>query len=172
MTTDTGRARRPAVDGWFTLDGEPALLGSRCTGCGTYAFPAQEGFCRNPACTSTEHTPTPLSRHGTIWSYTDARYQPPAPFVAPDPYPYVPFAIAAVELAAEQMVILGQMVAGVGTDGLRVGMPVELVVDTLYADPERGDDVVVWKWKPAGGTPASTTGSTTGSTPGGGDHGA
>ncbi len=166
MTTDTGRARRPAVDGWFTLDGEPALLGSRCTGCGTYAFPAQEGLCRNPECTCTDHTRTPLSRHGTIWSFTDARYQPPAPFVAPDPY--APFAIAAVELATEQMVVLGQMVAGVGTDELRVGMPVELVVDTLYADPESGDDVVVWKWKPTG----STSGSTAGGTPGGGDRGA
>ena len=146
MTTDTGRARRPAVDGWFTVDDEPALLGSRCTGCGTYSFPAQEGFCRNPECTGTDHVPTPLSRHGTIWSYTDARYQPPAPFVAPDPY--VPFAIAAVELAAEQMVVLGQVVAGVGPDELRVGMPVELVVDTLYPDPESGEDVVVWKWRP------------------------
>ena len=39
----TGAARVPAVEGWFTTgeDGvAPALLGSRCAECGTYAFPA------------------------------------------------------------------------------------------------------------------------------------
>ena len=39
----------------------------------------------------------PLSRRGTIWSYTDARYQPPPPYVPP-PGDYEPFALAAVEL--------------------------------------------------------------------------
>ena len=49
-----------------------------------------------------------LSRRGRIWSYTDARYQPPPPYVAADPY--VPFCLAAVELAAEKLVVMGQVV--------------------------------------------------------------
>ena len=45
--------RVPAVEGWFTTGddgGAPALLGSRCAECGTYAFPAEERYCRNPDC--------------------------------------------------------------------------------------------------------------------------
>jgi uncharacterized OB-fold protein len=137
--------RTPIVEGWFTLgdgvDG-PALLGNRCTTCGTVFFPKTSGFCRNPDCAGDEFEETALSRRGTIWSYTDAQYQPPAPFVAPTD-PYEPFAIAAVELAAEQIVVLGQMVAGVAVEDLRVGQTVELVVDALDADH------TVWKWRPA-----------------------
>ena len=75
-----------------------------------------------------------LSRRGRIWSYTDARYQPPAPYVAADPY--VPFCLAAVELAAEKLVVMGQVVGGVTVDDLSVGDEVELVVDTLYSEDD------------------------------------
>src|SRR5579875_1600281 len=127
------KTRVPAVEGWFTLDdGAPALLGSRCTSCGTFAFPRESFFCRNPDCAGTEFEEVPLSRRGTVWSYTDARYEPPAPYVAADPYE--PFCIAAVELAAEKMVVMGQVVPGVTVDQLSVRTEVELVVDTLYED--------------------------------------
>jgi uncharacterized OB-fold protein len=53
------------------------------------------------------------------------------------PEPFVPFAIAAVELEKERMTILGQVVSGVDVDALRVGMPVELVLETLYRDGEQ-----------------------------------
>jgi uncharacterized OB-fold protein len=138
--------RVPAVEGWFTLgeDEAPALLGSRCGRCGTYAFPAEAHFCRNPDCDGEEFETVELSRRGKIWSYTDARYQPPPPYVAADPY--LPFCLAAVELAAEKLVVMGQVVAGVSVDDLTVGDEVELVVDTLYTE---GDcDYLVWKWQP------------------------
>jgi uncharacterized OB-fold protein len=138
--------RRPAIDGWFTTDGDaPALLGSRCKACGTYAFPKETAFCRNPRCAGTELEEAPLSRRGTLWSYTDNRYPPPAPYVAPDPF--VPYAIAAVELEREKMVVLGQVVAGVGCEALEAGMPMELAIETLYRDGD--EDVVTWKWRPA-----------------------
>ncbi len=143
------RARVPAVEGWFTTgdDGAPpALLGSRCEGCGTFAFPAESQYCRNPDCSSTSFAPVELSRRGRIWSYTDARYQPPVPYVAADPY--VPFCLAAVELAAEKLVVMGQVVGGVTVDDLKVGDEVELVVETLYS--EDGTDYLVWKWRPLG----------------------
>jgi uncharacterized OB-fold protein len=101
-------------------------------------------FCRNPACDGTDFEEVPLSRRGRVWSYTDACYTPPVPFVAPDPY--VPFCIAAVELAAEKMVVLGQVTAGVTVDELAVGTEVELVVDTLYEDDDH--EYLVWKWRP------------------------
>jgi uncharacterized protein len=138
------RTRVAAIEGWYTLDDPPHLLGSRCRSCGSYFFPRLSTFCRNPACEGTAFEDVELSRTGRIWSYTNACYQPPPPYVAADPF--VPFAIAAVELAAERMIVLGQVVGGVDVAQLRVGTPVELVLETLYT--EGTTDKVVWKWKP------------------------
>jgi hypothetical protein len=146
-------ARVPAVEGWFTSDGPggaPALLGSQCTTCGTLSFPKASLFCPNPACAGSEFDEVPLSSRGRIWSYTDVRYKPPPPFV-PTTDPFEPVAIAAVELAAEKIVVLGQLVPTVSADELRIGMEVELVIDTLFTDT-RGDggseEQLVWKWRP------------------------
>lgn len=134
-----------AIEGWYTMDSStPHLLGTQCAGCGTYYFPKQSNFCRNPACQSEEFNEVELSRTGTIWSYTNACYQPPEPYISPDPYE--PFAIAAVALEKEQMIILGQLVKGVELTDIKIGDPVELVLETLYQ--ELGSDKVVWKWKP------------------------
>ncbi len=138
------RTRVAAIEGWYTLDDPPHLLGSRCRSCGSYFFPRLATFCRNPACEGSAFEDVELSRTGRIWSFTNACYQPPPPYVAADPF--VPFAIAAVELATERMIVLGQVVAGVDVTQLKVGMPVELVLETLYA--EGATDKVVWKWKP------------------------
>ena len=137
--------RQPAIQGWYTLEeGEPHLIGSRCRACGTYFFPRQSHYCRNPACEGTEFEDVKLSRVGRIWSYTNACYQPPEPYVAPTPFE--PFAIAAVELERERMIVLGQVVKGVGVEQLAVGQPMELVLETLYV--QDGVDKVVWKWRP------------------------
>ena len=42
--------------------------------------------------------------------------------------------------------VLGQVVAGVSVDELRVGMEMELTLDVLYSDDEH--DYLVWKWAP------------------------
>jgi uncharacterized OB-fold protein len=149
----TSTSAVPAIEGWFTTDAEPHLLGTTCSQCGTFFFPREETLCRNPACQSTDLPEVRLSRTGTIWSYTNAGYQPPAPYV-PTTDPYEPFAIAAVHLAAEDMVILGQVADGFGVDDLKVGDEVELVVETLFT--EEGVDQLTWRWKPTGsGDPAS-----------------
>ena len=82
------------------------------------------------------------SRRGVVWSYTDAQYQPPAPYVAADPY--VPFALAAVTLP-EGLVVLGQVADGFGVADLRVGSEVELVVEPMSG---LDGDKVVWRWRP------------------------
>ena len=139
---------RPAIDGWFTTGAAPALLGSRCTTCATTYFPPTSGFCRNPACDGVDFETVELSRRGTVWSYTDAQYQPPAPYVSSTD-PYEPFALAAVELD-EGITVLGQVAEGYGVRDLRVGAEVEIVVETLHPDPESdsGDDLLIWRWKP------------------------
>jgi uncharacterized OB-fold protein len=135
----------PAIEGWFTTDDEPTLLGSSCTTCGTVFFPKAEGFCRNPACRGREFTETPLSRRGKVWSYTDAQYQPPAPYIS-STEPYVPFTLAAVELAAEQLVVLGQLADGFTVDDIKVGDEVELTIEPLYELD--GETHLIYKWRP------------------------
>jgi uncharacterized OB-fold protein len=138
----------PAIEGWFVADGELAhLIGSKCNGCGSYFFPKETFFCRNPACRSNDFEQLPLSRTGKLWSFTDNRYPPPAPYVAPDPF--VPYIVAAVELDREKMVVLGQVSPGVSIGDLAAGMAMELVIDTLYEDDE--NEYLVWKWRPSAG---------------------
>ncbi|RMF17412.1 MAG: benzoylsuccinyl-CoA thiolase [Candidatus Dadabacteria bacterium] len=137
-----------AKDGWFTLDeAAPALIGSRCNGCGTYAFPAEQVYCKNPACDSESFEQVELSRSGRIWSYTNACYQPPAPYI-PTTDPFEPFALAAVELEAEKLIVIGQMTPDVSVEDLKIGMPVELVLDVGWEDDEH--QYMVWRWKRAG----------------------
>ena len=136
----------PAVEGWFTMDdGAPRLLGTRCKKCGTYFFPREQTFCRNPGCGGTTMEEVKLSDRGKLWSFTDNHYAPPAPYVSPDPF--VPYAVAAVELAAEKMVVLGQVAEGYGVKSLKAGLEMKLVLETLFEDD--ANRYVVWKWKPA-----------------------
>jgi uncharacterized protein len=142
----TTKIRVPAIEGWFTDDPErPALLGTRCRECRSYFFPRESFLCRNPACMSRDFDEVELSRRGTLWSFTSTCYQPPPPYV-PTADPFEPFTLAAVELAEERMIVMGQMVPGVEVDDLHAGMTVELVLDTLFEDDEH--EHIVWKWAP------------------------
>ena len=138
------KKRLPAIDGWFTDAERPALIGSHCRECGTYYFPRAHGSCRNPVCDGTDLSDTELSRTGSIWSFTNNCYPPPEPFIASDPFEG--YAVVAVELAAEQMVVLGQAASGVSVQDLRVGMSAELVIEPLFTDEDT--EHLVWKWKP------------------------
>lgn len=165
------RERKPAVEGWFTLeptdsshtpvDAEPiALIGTRCVDSGTYFFPPERVMSRAPGFADSELVDVELSTTGRLWSYTDAQYQPPEPFVAPTD-PYRPYCLAAVELEKEKLVVLGQVVPDVGVDDLEVGMMMELVAGTLFEDDET--DYIVWKWRPmaaaAGGADGAAQGT-------------
>ena len=143
------KTRVPAIEGWFTYDtDEPALLGTRCTACGTYSFPRETFACKNPDCLGRELDEVELSRTGTIWSYTLNGFQPPPPYVATTD-PYEPVAIAAVELGAERIVVMGQVAEGVPFEELAVGLEVELVIETLFSEDDT--DHLVWRWRPTGG---------------------
>lgn len=145
------RSQRPAIEGWFTNpepdSGEaPTLLGSRCGECGTYVFPPREEHCPNPACTSVDLDRVPLSTHGRIWSYTENHYAPPPPYVAAEPFE--PYALAAVRLEREGIVILGPVSRGVTAAELSVGMEMQVEIDTLFHDDD-GVEHVVYSWAPA-----------------------
>ena len=95
-------------------------------------FPPRENNCPNPACDSDTLALVPLSRRGTVWSYTENRYAPPPPYPSPDPFE--PFAVAAVELEEEGLIVLGKVVEGTLAADLKVGMPMELTTMALYTD--------------------------------------
>ena len=145
-----GDVRAPAIEGWFTTGDAPALLGTRCGSCGSVFFPRELSFCRNPGCDGDADalTEVELSRSGRVWSYTHAGFQPPPPYI-PRTDPYEPFALAAVELEAEGMVVLGQLADGYGIDDVTIGSPVELVVEPLYEDADSGTTYLTWRWKPS-----------------------
>ena len=134
--------RVPAIDGWFTTD---ALLGTRCDACGSYFFAPERVMCRNPACASTDLTEIELSRRGKVWSFSVNHYAAPAPYVGKDPFE--PYTVVAVELAAESMIVLGQLAEGVDAATLAIGDEVEVVIEALFTDDE-GNEHIVWKWRP------------------------
>lgn len=137
---------QPAIDGWFATDdtGVAHLIAGKCTQCGTVVFPPRANNCPNPACGGDQLDQVPLSRRGTLWSYTENRYAPPLPYPAPNPFE--PFAVAAVELAAEGIIVLGKVVEGTLAADLTVGMEMELTTMPLYTDDD-GVERIVYAWK-------------------------
>src|SRR5882672_2221770 len=118
------RPAAPGTEGWFREGSEGfTLLASRCTECGSLSFPPRPvPGCPDPDCPGLDSEPSALSTTGTLWSYTDARYAPPPPYPRRPGTEFVPYTLAAVELAAERMVVLGQVAPGTATADLRVGM--------------------------------------------------
>ena len=141
------KPRVPVVDGMFREEGDGTgrLLGGRCPTCGAIFFPKHWSFCANPSCTGGDLDDVELSTRGTLWSFTDNRFAPPPPYPARDPFE--PYGVAAVELAEEQMVVLGQLATGTEIAHLAVGTEMELVVEPLYEDADAVR--TVWKWKAA-----------------------
>ena len=136
----------PAVDGWWNCDqsGAPHLIGAKCPQCGTYVFPPRAENCPNPGCTADELEAVALSRRGTLWSYTENRYQPPPPYPQADPFQ--PFAVAAVQLVDVVIIVLGKVVEGTLAADLKVGMPMELTTMPLYIDDD-GVEHTVYAWR-------------------------
>ena len=136
----------PAIEGWWATDssGAPHLVGARCPTCHTYVFPPRENNCPNPACDADDLEPVALSRRGTLWSYTENRYQPPTPY--PQVENFEPFAVAAVQLADEGIIVLGKVVEGTLAADLKVGMEMELTTMPLYKDDD-GIERVTYAWR-------------------------
>ena len=143
------RKRMPVVDGWFAGTGDDfRLLGTCCAACASVFFPREDTHCRNPGCSGGDLEEVPLSRRGRVWSYTDSRYRPPSPYVSNRELPWEPYALIAVELEAERIVVLGQAAPGVTVADLAVGMEVEVVPGVLHEDTETA--WTTWHWRPTG----------------------
>lgn len=133
----------PVVPGLFELadDGQPVLVGTRCTACETHYFPASLG-CRNPRCEHHAVQRAQFGRRGTLYSFTVQRYRPPALFRVDD---WEPYALGLVDLD-EGVRVLAHL-DHQAMDELRIGMPMKLVLATLFRDME-GHANTVYKYQP------------------------
>ena len=132
----------PVAEGLFELGPEgPHLIGTHCASCDAIYFPVALS-CRNPNCAEKRIEPAQLPDRGTLLSYTIQRYQPPPLFRMDD---WQPYAIGLVDLGAG-VEVMG-MLTGLALDAIRIGMPLRMVIETLYTDSERGP-VATYKFAP------------------------
>ena len=131
----------PIIEGYFTWPSdEPRMIANRCKKCGAVSFPGLP-FCPNPDCEKVrENVETiQLSSEGTLWTFGQQVYPPPAPFKME---PFQPFAIGMVDFP-EGVRILGMLTR---TNDLRIGMKVKTSAGKLYEDEE--NEYLTWMWEP------------------------
>jgi len=143
-------AQIPVALGIFTWPSdEPQLIGGRCAACRIVTFPTQDSC---PRCASIEMEEHLLSRRGRLWAWTTQEFPPPSPpYAGPTGAAFVPYGVGYVELGGEVRVEtrLTQ------TDGLRIGMEMELVLVPARTDGD-GTEIVTFAFRPVGtsaGTP-------------------
>jgi len=84
-----------------------------------------------------------LSRTGRLWAWTTQEFPPPSPpYTGPTGDAFVSYGVGYVELGNEVRVESRLT----ETEGLRIGMDMELVLDTLFEDDEA--EHMIWKWRP------------------------
>ena len=136
--------RIPVAEGLFTgLDGDPQLIGSRCTACGIVTFPAQDSC---PRCASTEMAEHLLAQRGRLWAWTTQEFPPPSPpYLGPGGRDFVPFGVGFVELADE--VKVETRLTESDPDALAPGIEMELVLVPFRTDDD-GNEVVTFAFRP------------------------
>jgi benzoylsuccinyl-CoA thiolase BbsA subunit len=115
----------------------PRLLVSCCQRCGRYAFPARR-VC--PRCKLRSMASVKLGQRGTLYSFTVCH-------VAPEGWK-APYLQAYIQLP-EGLRIFSLISSSIKptAEALRVGMPMELVVEPV----QPGSDVLTFKYRPGGG---------------------
>jgi uncharacterized protein len=120
-------------------DGSVSLLGSKCLKCGELFFPKKDtGVCTH--CQSDRFEEIRLSREGTIYSYSVVEIRPPGYYQGD-----VPYALGFIDLP--EGIRVETLFTECDFDELTVGLPVEMVLDTLHEDDE-GNEVICYKFKP------------------------
>ncbi|KMS60142.1 DNA-binding protein [Novosphingobium barchaimii LL02] len=127
---------RAIATGLFTDEAQPRLIGGKDRETGRIVFP-----CPSAA----TYEPVPLSREGSLWSYTVQRYRPKSPPYA-GPESFKPWVVAYVELPGE--VIVEAPLYGVAFEDVKIGMPVRFAPAPL--NPEDADSVFIPAFEPAG----------------------
>jgi uncharacterized OB-fold protein len=120
-TQEHASSRIPVRDGLLTTPltdlAAVSLMGTQCDRCRETTL-GSNAVC--PNCGGTSLRPRPLSRVGTLYTYTVVRYRPPGDYRGPDPF--VPFAMGLVELP-EGIRVLSPLDCDI--DAVRIGMPLQ-----------------------------------------------
>ena len=136
-STTSYRKPLPRIDeesrGWWEALARHELFLQRCRGCGTLRF-YPRALC--PACLSDATEWLRASGRGTVYSFT-VTHQNQAPGFREE----LPYVLAIVELA--EGVRLMTNITGCPPEGVRIGMPVEVVFDDMT--PE----ITLPKFRPA-----------------------
>jgi uncharacterized OB-fold protein len=115
---------------WKALPQRYCLIGLKCKNCGTINFPARD-VCLGCG-KKTEYEPTPLRRHGKIYSYTIISAGGAPPEFSEQERLAGSFGIAVVELEGGPRII-GQM-TDCKPNEISIGMEVEAVFRRIYED--------------------------------------
>ncbi len=141
--SEAAAVRVPIEAGYFTIPDEPGdaprLLGSRCRACGEHLFP-RRAICAK--CLAAETEDVLLGPVGSLYTYT---------------YVHVPlfgsmraaaggYGVGQIDLPEGPRV---QSVLSGGRDDFRIGMPMQLELETLRRN-EAGAEVVIFRFGPAG----------------------
>ncbi len=127
-------------EGLFTDADPPALLGSRCTHCGSVLFPRAD-TC--PYCASVDPEPIELSRRGTLWAWTAVTASPPGY------HGDVPYGMGVVELP-EGVRVIGRLTEP-DPSALVTGQQMELRTVRLSGSGTQDDEeVVTYAFAPVG----------------------
>jgi len=145
-------ARVPIEEGFFRIPDDPAepprLLGSRCPSCGEAFFP------RRLVCAACLHRGTDdieLSTHGTIYTWTYCH----VPLFGKKDADVAGYGVAQVDLPEGPRV---QSILFGGPGDFSIGMEVGIDLETLRQNAD-GDDVVIYRFRPAHVGAAASTGS-------------
>lgn len=130
-------APAPVADGLWTDEAQPRLIGGQNRQTGEIVFPMLHGDAAQ------HFDAVPLSRTGSLWSWTSQDFRPKSPPYA-GPEEFTPFLIGYVELPGQ--VIVETRIEGASLSDLSLGMAMELVI-TEFA-PGRS----TFAFQPAGAT--------------------
>jgi uncharacterized OB-fold protein len=140
MTT-LERTRVPIEPGFFTIPANsaeaPRLLGSRCEACGEVFFPRRHVCAR---CLSRETVDTLLGPRGTLYTWTYTHF----PLFGSRRAEAGGYGVGQVDLPEGPRV---QAVLSGGPEQLRIGMEMELELETLREN-SKGEEVVIFRFRP------------------------
>src|SRR5262249_28920365 len=136
-------SRSPVGNGVFPGPAdEPRLIGSRCATCAIVTFPVQDSC---PRCAATEMAEHLLPRRGRLWAWTTQEFPPPSPpYAGPTGAAFVPYGVGYVDLVEVRV-----ETRLTKTEGLRIGMDMELVLVPFRTDDD-GNEVVTLAFRPVG----------------------
>lgn len=134
------RSKKFIEEGWFHDFGQGlSLTGGRCPSCGHTCFPAKR-VC--PSCFNAEQRKVPLGRKGKLHTFARSHMGPSGI--------EAPFTIGFIDLP-EGMKLFSLLTQCEPWDQvLKVGMEMEMVIETIRED-EEGNEIVGYKFRPSGG---------------------